>query len=95
MVEAIDAVIISSKADSMTFADFKAVGNAAALQIAKESRPDREEALADSLLASFKLFRPSLGADDLKNYELVYREFEHRESKSAAVEATSQKLMLK
>ena len=95
VAEAIDAVISSSKANMMTFADYKAVANAAVVRIAKESGAQCEQTVADSLVSSFQLFRPSLGADDLKTYELVYLEFEHKESKNATNGTTSQKLLLK
>lgn len=95
LADTIAAVISSSKADAMTFADFTSVANAAALKVAKESGAHAERMLADALNIGFQRFRPSFGPDDLKYYELIYKEFEHKESKGSANGATSQKLVLR
>lgn len=95
IAEAITTIISSDKAETMTFADFKAVANAAMVKVTKEGGDHNQRLLADAMTTTFKLFRPSLGADDLEHYKSIYHEFERKESKSTASAATSQKLVLK
>ena len=99
VVKTIDAITTSKKAASMTFADFIGVANEVMISetnALNEVKIHNAVTLAEKLFELFQLFRPSIGKEELENFENVYREFRMKESKGAAAsESNSQKLMLK